>query len=108
MLCSQQHKQRHSGDELLRLQNAAKIAAKQHSPPSQPLQPDEQVAPNHMKGSLMSECVHGAATAHEQNRNQWRSSIKHRWWWSWQRWLLLCVPGAVAALTVNNMAAAGV
>jgi hypothetical protein len=37
------HTQKHSADELLRLQCRDKIAAKKHSPPSKPLGEDEQV-----------------------------------------------------------------
>lgn len=54
--------QRHSSDELLRLQCASKIAAKQHSPPTDLLPdgaiPDPTRVANHLKGAIsFYECL---------------------------------------------------
>jgi cycloartenol synthase len=56
------HVQRHSADELLRLQCADKIAAKQHAPPTEPIAegqvPSAERVEQHLKGAIsFYECL---------------------------------------------------
>lgn len=56
------HKQHHSADELLRLQCADKIAAKKHSPPTEPNKdcaiPSAERVEEHLKGAIsFYECL---------------------------------------------------
>lgn len=70
---NRQH-QKHSADELLRLQSASKIAAKKHAPPAAPLpegNPTPERVEQHLNGAIsFYECLQASGTAGTQHSSQ--------------------------------------